>query len=66
MVLSLRRSWYIGLARMHLQQLLNPTAMHVVRVIAWLRGEPIGKRRRKPGYLARIAPRPLSRQAILC
>jgi hypothetical protein len=28
------------LARTHLQQLLNATAMHVVRVIAWLWGEP--------------------------
>ncbi len=32
---ELRRSRYIGLARTHLQQLLNATAMHVARVMAW-------------------------------
>jgi hypothetical protein len=32
---DLRRSRYIGLARTHLQQLLNAIAMNVVRVIAW-------------------------------
>src|SRR5918992_361645 len=37
---DLRRSRYLGLARTHLQQLLNATAMNVVRVIAWLWGEP--------------------------
>jgi len=63
---ELRRSRYIGLARTHLQQLLNATAMNVVRVIAWLRGEPLGKRRRKPGHFARLAPHPLSRQAVIC
>ena len=63
---DLRRSRYIGLARTHLQQLLKATAMNVVRVIAWLRGEPLGERRRKPGHLARLAPHPLSRQAVLC
>src|SRR5215467_12059783 len=56
-----RRSRYIGLARTHLQQLLNATAMNVVRVIAWLRGKPLGDRRRKPGHLARLAHHPLSR-----
>jgi hypothetical protein len=54
------------LARTHLQQLLNATAMNIVRVIAWLKGEPVGERRRKPGYFARLAPHPLSRQAVLC
>jgi transposase len=63
---DLRRSRYIGLARTHLQQLLNATAMNVVRVIAWLWGEPLGERRRKPGHFARLAPHPLSRQAVLC
>ena len=53
-------------ARTHLQQLLTATAMNIVRVIAWLKGEPVGERRRKPGYFARLAPRPLSRQAVLC
>jgi len=53
-------------ARTHLQQLLNATAMNIVRVIAWLKGEPLGERRRKPGYFARLAPHPLSRQTVLC
>ena len=39
---DLRRSRYLGLARTHLQQLLTATAMNIVRVIAWLRGEPLG------------------------
>jgi transposase len=63
---DLRQSRYLGLARTHLQQLFNATAMNVVRVIAWLRGEPLGERRRKPGHLAQLAPYPLSRQAVLC
>jgi transposase len=63
---DLRQSRYLGLARTHLQQLFNATAMTVVRVIAWLRGEPLGERRRQPGHLAQLAPYPLSRQAVLC
>jgi len=63
---DLRRSRYIGLARTHLQQLLTATAMNMVRVIAWLWGEPFGERRRKPGHFARLAPHPLSRQAVPC
>jgi transposase len=63
---DLRRSRYLGLARTHLQQLLNATAMNVVRVIAWLHNEPLGERRRKPGHFARLAPHPLSRQTVLC
>jgi hypothetical protein len=63
---DLRQSRYIGLARMQLQLLLNATAMNVVRVIAWLQGEPLGERRRKPGHFAQLAPHPLSRQAVLC
>ena len=63
---ELRQSRYIGLARTHLQQLLTATAMNVVRVIAWLRGEPLGERRRQPGHLAQLAPHPLSRQTVLC
>lgn len=39
---DLRRSRSMGLARTHLPQLLTLTAMNVVRVIAWLRGEPWG------------------------
>ena len=63
---ALRQSRYRGMARTHLQQLLNATAMNIVRVIAWLKGEPLGERRRKPGYFARLAPHPLSRQTVLC
>jgi transposase len=63
---ELRRSRYLGLARTHLQQLLTATAMHVVRVIAWLWGEPVGERRRPPGHLAQLSPHPLSRQTVLC
>jgi transposase len=61
-----RRSRYIGLARTHLQQLLNTTAMNVVRVIAWLWDEALRERTRKPGPLARLAPHPLSRQTVFC
>jgi transposase len=63
---DLRQRRYIGLARTHLQQLLHATAMNVVRLIAWLRGEPLGENRRKPGHFACLAPHPLSRQAVLC
>jgi transposase len=63
---DLRRSRYLGLARTHLQQLLTATAMNVVRVIAWRRGEPLGECRRPPGHFARLSPYPLSRQTVLC
>jgi transposase len=63
---DVRQSRYRGLARTHLQQLLTATAMNIVRVIAWLKGEPLGERRRQPGHFARLAPHPLSRQAVLC
>jgi transposase len=63
---DLRQSRYLGLARTHLQQFLNATAMNVVRVIAWLWGEPLGERKRKPGHFAQLAPHPLSRQTMLC
>jgi hypothetical protein len=63
---ALRQSRYRGLARTHLQPLLTAIAMHIVRVSAWLRGEPLGERRRKPGHLAQLAPHPLSRQTVLC
>jgi transposase len=62
---DLRQSRYIGLARTHLQQLLTAAAMNVVRVIAWLWGEPLGERRRKPGHFAQLALHPLSRQTVL-
>jgi Transposase DDE domain len=63
---DLRRSRYIGLARTHIQQLLTATAMNVVRVIAWLWGEPFGERQRKLGHFARLASHSLSRHAMLC
>jgi transposase len=63
---DLRRSRYLGLARTHLQQLLTATAMNLVRVIAWLWGEPLGERRRQPGHFAQLAPHLLSRQTVLC
>jgi transposase len=63
---DLRQSRSIGLARTHLQPLLTAVAMNVVRVIAWLWGEPLGERRRKPGHFAQLAPHPLSRQTVLC
>ena len=63
---DLRRSRYRGLARTYLQHLLTATAMNIVRVIAWLRGEPLGERRRQPGHLAQLAPHPLSRQTMRC
>jgi transposase len=63
---DLRQSRFIGLARTHLQQLLTAVAMNVVRVIAWLWGEPLGERGRKPGHFAQLAPHPLSRQTVLC
>jgi transposase len=63
---DLRRSRSIGLARTHLQQLLTATAMNLVRVIAWLWGEPLDEHRRPPGHLAQLSPHPLSRQTVLC
>jgi transposase len=63
---DLGQSRYLGLARTHLQQLLTATAMNVVRVIAWLWGEPLGERRRQPGHFAQLSPYPLSRQTVLC
>jgi transposase len=62
---DLRRSRYLGLARTHLQQLLTATVMNIVRVIAWLWGDPLGERRRPPGHFALLAPHPLSRQTVL-
>jgi transposase len=56
---DLRQSRSLGLARIHLQQLLTATAMKIVRVIAWLRGEPLGERRRQPDHFTQLAPHPL-------
>jgi hypothetical protein len=47
---------YRGLARTHLQQLLTATAMNMVRVIAWLWGEPVGERQRKLRRFAQLVP----------
>jgi hypothetical protein len=55
---DLRRSRYLGFARTPLQPLLTATARNVVRVMAWLRGEPLGERRRQPGHLAQLSPHP--------
>ena len=57
---DLRQSRYIGLARTHLQQVLTATAMNIVRVIAWLRGKPLGDKKRPAGHFARLAPDPLA------
>jgi transposase len=61
---ALRQSRYIGLARTHLQQVLTATAMNVVRVIDWLRGKPLGDKKRLPGRFARLAPDPLAMGAL--
>jgi hypothetical protein len=61
-----RQRRYLGLARTHLQQLLTATAMNLVRVMAWLWGEPLSERRRKLGHFAQLAPHPLSRQTVRC
>jgi transposase len=63
---DLRHSRHLRLARTHLQQLLTATAMNMIRIIAWLRGEPLGERRRQPGHFAQLAPHPMSRQTVLC
>ena len=53
---DLRRSRYIGLARTHLQQTLNATAMNIVRVLDWLKGRSGGAPRRQEGHFARLTP----------
>jgi hypothetical protein len=65
LVMIMQYSRYLGLARTHLQQLLTATAMTMVRVTAWLWGEPLGERRRQPGHFAQLAPHSLSRQTVL-
>jgi transposase len=57
---DLRQSRYIGLARTPLQQVLTATAMNIVRVIDWLRGKPLGEKKRPAGHFARLAPDPLA------
>lgn len=63
---DVRQSRSRGWARTHLQPLRTATAMPIVRVSAWLKGAACGERWRQPGHLARWAPHPLSRQAVLC
>jgi transposase len=63
---DLRRCRYIGLARTHLQQTLNATAMNVVRVIDWLKGRACGEPRRKAGHFAQLTPNLSSNQTLAC
>ena len=53
---ALRRSRYIGLARTHLQQTINATAMNLVRVADWLRKGKVNQPKRRPGHFAYLAP----------
>ena len=53
---NLRRSRYIGLARTHLQQTINATAMNLVRIAEWVRKGRSTPPQRPPGPLARLAP----------
>jgi Transposase DDE domain len=62
---DMRRSRYIGLACTCLQQLLNTTAMDLLRVVAWLWREPLDQQRRRTGHFARLASWPLSHQAAI-
>jgi len=55
---DLRRSRYIGLARTHLQQTINATAMNLVRLADWCRKGKVDQRKRRPGHFARLAPLP--------
>ena len=53
---NLRRSRYRGLARTHLQQTINATAMNVVRMAEWLRQGRSTPPKRPPGHFVRLAP----------
>ena len=53
---ALRRSRYIGLARTHLQETINATAMNLVRLADWLRKGATVQPKRRPGHFARLAP----------
>jgi transposase len=55
---DLRRSRYIGLARTPLQQIINATAMNLVRLADWLRQGKVDPLKRRPGPFARLAPHP--------
>jgi transposase len=53
---DLRRSRSIGLARTHLQQTLQATAMNVVRMIEWLKRRTCSEPRRQMGHFAQLVP----------
>ena len=53
---DLRRSRYIGLAKTHLQQTINATAMNLVRIADWFRKGGTAQPKRRPGHFARLAP----------
>jgi transposase len=61
-----RRSRYIGLARTHLQQTLNATAMNIVRVIDGLKGRSCSAPSRTEGHWARLTPNLGSKQIPAC
>jgi transposase len=63
---DMRQSRYIGLQRTHLQQILVAVAMNLMRMLAWLWDETLGVAKRGPSHFAQLAPRPLSRQAMIC
>ena len=63
---ALRRSRYIGLARTQLQHVVTAVSMNLVRVIAWLWNESLGKQKRASSSFALLAPRLLSCQALIC
>jgi transposase len=42
---GLRRSRYRGMKKTHLQHLVSATAINLVRVLAWLDGEPLANTR---------------------
>ena len=53
---ELRRSRYIGLAKTHLQQTINATAMNLVRIADWLKKGSVTQPKWRPGRFARLAP----------
>jgi transposase len=52
--LDMRRSRYRGIAKTHLQHVMTAAAMNLMRVLAWLSGEPRSKTRVAP--FAVLAP----------
>jgi hypothetical protein len=42
---DLRRSWYVGLPKTHLQDLAISTAINLVRLVDWLDGTPLAPTR---------------------